>query len=79
MSLSLNSRKHWQLPDGFELRSGDPVELLLDGKWLPGEIYYHPQKLYQVRLENGQVVDINAGLELRVAKREWMKQVGPTT
>jgi len=66
MSLMQNETHHWQLPNGAQLHSGDTIELYQDGCWMQGEINYHPSKQYQIRLKNGQIVEITEHLTLRL-------------
>jgi hypothetical protein len=74
MSLFLNKTGHWQLPDGFELHSGDAVEIYLDGQWIPAEINYRPPNRYQIRFENGQTMEISEDLDFRICNRISMRK-----
>jgi len=74
MSLKLNESRHWQLPNGAELRSGDQVEMYQDERWIPGEISYHPRRDYQIQLDNGQIFDLSEQLTLRIQTPEWDRQ-----
>jgi hypothetical protein len=65
MSLVMNTRNHWQLPDGGELHSGDLIEVYINDSWISGRIEYKPRREYVLVLDNGQVWDICEGLNLR--------------
>ncbi len=71
MSLTLNATDHWQLPDGGELHSGERIELLLDGVWVPGVIEYRPRRHYILILEDGQEQPISEHLVVRSRERPW--------
>ncbi len=71
MGLILNETYHWQLPDGGELHSGEPAELLLNGVWVPCRIEYRPRRAYVLILENGQEYPIHEGLVIRPVERRW--------
>ncbi len=73
MNLKINKRGHWQLPDGFELRSGDHIEIYVDGCWIQGEINYRPPGQYQIWLRTGQVLDMNGDVVLRIVNQDWAK------
>ena len=76
MSLTVNSTRHWQLPDGFELHSGDRVELYEKGQWLPGRIEYRPKKEYVLILDRGDLIEITADLVIRVRNTAWVTLSG---
>ncbi len=71
MSIRFNKSRRWQLPGGFELHSGDQVEMLQDGVWLPGVINFRPGDRYQLWLDDGRVMDLCEELELRIYNREY--------
>ncbi len=71
MSIIFNKSRRWQLPGGFELHSGDQVELFLDGEWRAGVINLRPRDRYQVYLDDGRVLDLSEGLVLRIHNREY--------
>ncbi len=71
MSLTLNETDHWQLPDGGELHSGECIELLWDGVWIPGRIEYRPRRHYVLILDDGQERAINENLVVRSRERRW--------
>jgi hypothetical protein len=73
MSLKMNETNHWQLPDGGELHSGEQIELLIDGKWVPGVIEYRPRRSYVLILEDGQERAISEHLEVRSRERPWAR------
>ncbi len=66
MNLIQNESLHWQITGGAELHSGDQVELYQNGRWFRGEIQYRPRWKYLVRLENGQIFDLNEQLSVRL-------------
>ena len=71
MSLVMNTRNHWQLPDGGELQSGDRIELLLNDAWIPGRIEFKPRREYVLVLDDGQERDISEELVLRCRERNF--------
>ena len=71
MSIVFNKSRRWQLPGGFELHSGDQVELFLEGEWRTGVINLRPRDRYQVCLEDGRALDLSEGLVLRIHNREY--------
>ena len=71
MSIVFNKSRRWQLPGGFELHSGDQVELFLDSEWRAGEINLRPRDRYQVCLEDGRVLDLSEEMVLRIHNREY--------
>lgn len=76
MSLILNESGHWQTPDGSELWTGDQVEIYLDGGWVSGEINYRPQGEFQIRFENGKILEITEALTMRISNRNELKKSG---
>jgi hypothetical protein len=71
MSVMLNETEHWQLPDGGELYSGELVELLLDGSWVPGRVEYRPRRRYVLILDDGRERAITQDLVLRSRDRKY--------
>ena len=78
MSLTVNSTRHWQLPDGFELLSGDRVEFYENGEWFPGRIEYRPRIEYVLVLDRGELVELSTDLVLRVRSSSWVPAPGNT-
>ncbi len=71
MSIRFNQSRRWQLPGGFELHSGDQVELFLEGAWQKGVINLRPRERYQVWLEDGRTLDLCEEMEIRIHNREF--------
>jgi hypothetical protein len=76
MSIVLNDSGHWQLPDGSELWAGDRVDILMNDRWIPGEVYYHPKCEFQIRLENGQSFEISTADTIRITNCHHQKDSG---
>lgn len=72
MNLMQNDTFHWQLPDGFELHSGDRVEIFRTGDWIPGRVEYRPRREYLIELDDGEEVALDEDLTIRVVGRKWV-------
>jgi hypothetical protein len=75
MTLIQNQTNHWQLPNGFELHSGDQVDVLIDEIWFPAMINLRPSNHFQIWMDNGQIMEITEHLTLRIRNRDYLDHI----
>jgi hypothetical protein len=66
--LKRNSYDRWDLLDA-ELTSGDPVDLLIEGHWISGQIEFWNSTYYWFSRRDGVPVVLNVSLTARLGER----------
>ena len=66
-NLQMNSIGRWEV-EHLELTSGDPVELLIEGHWIKGNIEFWNGGYYWFSRREGVPVILHLGLRVRASQ-----------